>query len=166
MARGDLVDIERWKAFWEYWEDLIEEFPEVKLEALKAAGEAALEEVRSQIDRRVQDSHGRVKRWQNMRVGSKGGYVAISATDETAAVSPTGTRTARDVTQYIDQGHAIRKPSGTAKRYVPKIRSGRTYVPARQFYSWARMNAAKIATEAADNALEQFSDAVDNARYG
>ena len=167
MARGDLVDIERWKAFWEYWEDLIEEFPDVKKEALRAAGEAALEEVRAQIDRRgIRDTHGRVKRWQGVRMGSKGGYVAVSAIDETVSVTASGTTTAKDITRYLDKGHGIRRPSGLSKRYVPRMPGGRTYVPARQFYSWAKMNAVKIATEAADKALEQFSDAVDNARYG
>ena len=81
-------------------------------------------------------------------------------------LSKTEKTTARDITRYVDQGHAIRSPSGTAARYTPRIKSGRTYVPGRRFYSWARMDAQKIALEAADEAVRELCDAIDDAIYG
>ena len=78
MAR-QWFDKEQWDAFWRFWDDAIQAIPGLKREALASMGDAVLREVRRQITRRgVRDSQGRVARWQEARIGSKGGYVAVA----------------------------------------------------------------------------------------
>ncbi len=160
------LDKVQWDKFWDYWQDLIEEFPAAKTEALVTAGRAVLPVLQAQIDRRVDDKRGRVKRWQDIRRGSQGGYVAISPVSYEISVNKTKNRfvTARDITKYLERGHAVRPPSGRSKRYVP--RADKSYVPGRMFYSWTKLDAAKIAIRAADEAMERLCNALDDFNYG
>lgn len=154
-------DKQDWDAFWRFWEEAIQRIPDLKREALEAMGKAVLQEVREQIPRRgVHDPQGRVARWQEMRVGSKGGYVAVSPSpDEIVQVTRFGEKTtSKDATRYLERGHGIPTPSGRARRYVPRIASHRTYVPGRMFYSWAKQDAQKIALEEANRAMDQLTD--------
>jgi len=160
------LDKEQWDKFWDYWQDLIEEFPAAKTEALVTAGRAVLPVLQAQIDRRIDDKRGRVKRWQDIRRGSRGGYVAISPVSYEISVNKTKNRfvTARDITKYLERGHAVRPPSGRRKRYVPS--ADKSYVHGRMFYSWAKRDAAKIAIKAADEAMERLCNALDDFNYG
>lgn len=166
MSRRMELDRQAWDALWQYWEDFItEEWPGAKKAALFAAGQAVLPVLKSQIAKRVDDQRGRVRRWQELRLGSRGGYAAISPRGNLVAAG-SGQLTDRDVTRYLEHGHRVRLPSGRSKRYDPHIRSGRLYVPGRLFYSWTKLDAGKIAVEAADKALREASDALDDALYG
>ena len=104
-----------------------------------------------------------MERWQQLRMGSGGGYIAVSpVSDEAVQVTRGGKNTtSKDVTRYLERGHGIRPPSGRAGRYVPRVRSGRTYVPGRMFYSWAAANAEKLALKAADRAMGRIADEID-----
>lgn len=153
-------DEKEWDSFWKNWGEAIQRIPELKREALEAMGKAVLQEVRAQIPRRgVNDRQGRVARWQEMRMGSKGGYVAVSPSpDETVQVTRSGEKTtSKDVTRYLEKGHGIPTPSGRTRRYVPRIASRRTYVPGHLFYSWAKQDAGKIALEKASRLLERLT---------
>lgn len=162
------MDKKSWDKFWSCWEGLIEEFPAAKTEALVTAGRAVLPLLEKQIEGRVDDRHGRVKKWQELRRGSGGGYVAVSPVREDVSINQSADRivTAKDITQYLERGHKIRPPSRRSKRYRPRVESGRTYVPGRQFYSWTKLDAAKIAIEAADKAMEKLCDELDDFNYG
>lgn len=160
MARS-VFDKSEWDFFWRFWDEAIQRIPDLKREALEAMGKAVLQEVRGQISRRgVNDPQGRVARWQEMRMGSKGGYVAVSPSpNETVQVTRSGEKTtSKDVTRYLERGHGIPTPSGRTRRYVPRISSRRTYVPGRMFYSWAEQDAGKIALEEANRAMDQLTD--------
>lgn len=167
MRQAEL-DKQAWDKFWSYWEDLIEEFPAAKTEALVVAGRAVLPLLQKQVRQRVNDSRGRVQRWQELRRGSGGGYVAVSPVGDEVSINRSADRivTAKDITRYLERGHKIRPPSGRSGRYRPRVESGRTYVPGKMFYSWTELDAAKIAIEAADQALESLSDALDDFNYG
>ena len=166
----------QWKKFWKYWEDFIAEWPEAKRIALKAAGNAILEEVqRSIVKEGINDSRGRVRRWQDMRVGSGGGYVAISPVDDAVQITQSGkVSTARDITRYLNRGHGVREPSDPdSKKYKKRVQEnmpisnrGKVYVPGRPFYSDPKRNSGEIARKAADDALSRLSDAIDDAVYG
>ena len=39
MSRSTTFDMQQWDKFWEYWEDFIEEWPEVKRFALLTMGD-------------------------------------------------------------------------------------------------------------------------------
>ena len=88
-------------------------------------------EVRSQIRGKINDAHGRISGVQARVVGSGGGY---------AAVRPSGTDSGPDslnaITNYLENGHAIRRPSGRNPRYRPRIKM--LYVSGRGFYNAAR----------------------------
>ena len=130
-------DQQQWDKFWDYWQDLIEEFPAAKTEALVTAGRAVLPLLQNQINRRLNDKRtGRVKRWQDVRRGSQGGYVAVSPVLDEVSINKTEDRfvTAKDITQYLEHGHKIRPPTGRHKRYIPRIKRY-NFVPGRLFYS-------------------------------
>lgn len=159
MARS-IFDKSEWDFFWRFWDEVIQRIPDLKREALEAMGKAVLQEVREQIPRRgVNDQQGRVARWQEVRKGDRGGYVAVSPSpDETVQVTRSGEKTtSKDVTRYLERGHGIPTPSGRSRRYVPRIASRRTYVPGHLFYSWAKQDAGKIALEKANRLLEQLT---------
>ena len=88
-------------------------------------------EVRSQIRGKINDAHGHISGVQARVVGSGGGY---------AAVRPSGTDSGPDslnaITNYLENGHAIRRPSGRSPRYRPYIKM--LYVSGRGFYNAAR----------------------------
>nr|WP_297282977.1 hypothetical protein [uncultured Agathobaculum sp.] len=88
-------------------------------------------EVRSQIRGKLNDAHGHISGVQARVVGSGGGY---------AAVRPSGTDSGPDslnaITNYLENGHAIRRPSGRNPRYWPRIKM--LYVSGRGFYNAAR----------------------------
>lgn len=151
MSMQSKLDKKQWDTFWKVWDRKLETLPGAKKAALYAAGKAVLPALRQQIERRVDDRDGRVRKWQEIRLGSKGGYVAISPVDDQISINQTADRyvTSRDITQYLERGHKIRPPSGRAKRYNPRVKSGRTYVPGRMFYSWTRLDATKLAVSAA-----------------
>ena len=88
-------------------------------------------EVRGQIRNKVNDDESHIRGIQAWVVGSGGGY---------AAVRPSGTDSGPDslnaITNYLENGHAIRRPSGHSLRYRPRIKV--LYVSGRGFYNAAR----------------------------
>ncbi len=92
---------------------------------------------------RVIGGTGRIAGMQEAAVGSGGGY---------AAVRP---RRGKDRTGYaygaitnaVENGHAIRRPSGFAKGYRARIR--KRYVLGKHFYAKSRTEALRIALDEA-----------------
>ena len=79
------LDKQRWDRFWSYWEkELPGQIKSAKRQAAQAAGEAIRDEVARQVRSRVNDAHGRVERWQQLRMGSGGGYIAVSPVSDEA----------------------------------------------------------------------------------
>lgn len=86
----------------------------------------------------LDDSRNTVKGWQTKKVGSGGGYALVRAKG-----SREGAEVGRDgpgaKTNYTDQGHNIREPSGKAKNYRPRINV--PYVKGRNYYRAAQISA-------------------------
>lgn len=150
------------------FDEIMEQLPEARREALEAAGEALRKEVASQIDKRVNDSHGRVKRWQEVTVGSKYGYVKVAPAVERVEGKDC---TSRKLTYWLEHGHGIaplkRNRHGRIKQYEARRSDYETtkkkpYVKGRMFYSWSKMEAAKLARIAAEKALCVFEDQLDD----
>ena len=79
------LDKSRWDRFWSYWErELPGQIKTAKGQAVRAAGEAIRDEVAGQVRSRVNDPRGRVERWQQLRMGSGGGYIAVSPVSDEA----------------------------------------------------------------------------------
>lgn len=152
------VDKAQWAEFWLRWKFMTKKTPETVRMALYAAGKAARAEVLRQIGRLgVPDVHGRLQRWQEIRMGSEGGYSAVSATAaDIVQVSENAITTSADLTRYLEHGHGVRTPSGRAKRYTPRLRGNGAYVKGHLFYSWAIVEADRLARAAAEEAMRDF----------
>lgn len=157
---------QRLERFTRYWEDMLKEFPEARRSAVTAMGEAVRKEVRAQVGARgVTDESGHVSEWQELRIGSAGGYAAVSAKN---VESPHKKRTYRgktvsgaQVTAWLERGHGV--PKLRKRRwagYGPngKIAGSKSYVDGFYFYSWTKQRATDIALKAADRVLCMFSD--------
>lgn len=158
------MERERLRRFVRYWDRLLEIVPEARREAVQAAGET----VKGALDGQIQsaglsgaEAKGRVKSWQRLRLGSGGGWAAVSAMkgtvysrDRRAGFGARARQhtwhgkpvTARQVTGWLERGHGVR-PSG--------------YVSGRQFYARTRDGAQETALKAADKVLCRIADEVD-----
>lgn len=152
------VDTGDWKAFWNRWQDTVEQLPGLKEAMLEKLGGRVQREVREAVDRSgLNDARGRVKLWQNPHVGSGLGYVAVRADSvEVAAGYRDRQRlNAGALTNFLTSGHKVRGPSGRAKRYQPRARM--TRVKGYDFYAKAQAEAEKIAVQEAEAFLERLT---------
>ena len=91
--------------------------------------------LKTEVDRSVgtsglNDSHGRIRGWQQPDVGSGGGYAAIRAIKgETGANSPGA------ITNYLENGH---KTTAKASVDTGRWRSKKFYVDGYHYYANAR----------------------------
>lgn len=158
------LDREKMRRFVRYWDRLLEVVPEARREAVEEAGQAVKRSLNTQIQRADLSSweaKGRVSSWQQIRLGSRGGWAAVSpkkgavyswdrrasfggrARQHTWAGKPV---TARQVTTWLERNHGVR-PGG--------------YVSGRRFYTATKDDAQKIALKAADRVLCRIADEVD-----
>ena len=101
------------------------------------------------------DTFGRIKMWQDMRIGSNNGYVAVSpdgGEDDAVYV----------ITNSLDHGHGVREPSGRALRYQPRIQGNGMYVRGYQFYSATKLHTESIAIHAAEKGLTYWENAMES----
>lgn len=111
------------------FENMLRASPEIRRKAIERAATRLHADLRSKIRSRINDSHGKVQRWQRIRKGSKGGYAVIEAED-----TSTGDNSPGAITNYLEHGHAIRPPRmAGAKGYRPRIHT--SYVSGRYFYA-------------------------------
>ena len=151
------VDTGAWKAFWERWQDTVDQIPGLKEAMLEKIGERVRETVRSAVDQSgLSDPRGRVRSWQNPHVGSGRGYVAVRADSvEVAAGYRDRQRlNAGALTNFLSSGHRARGPSGRAERYQPRARM--TRVRGLDFYGKARAETEKIAVQEAEDFLQRL----------
>lgn len=152
------IDTGEWKAFWDRWRDTVDQLPGLKKAMLEKIGGRVQGEVWGDVDRSgLNDSRGRVKRWQNPHVGTRNGYVAVRPDSvETAAGYQDRQRlNAGALTNFLSSGHRVRGPSGRAKRYQPRARM--TRVKGYDFYAKAQAEAEKIAVQEAEDFLRRLT---------
>lgn len=176
--RQATIDRQRLEQFNRYWEALYKVVPEARKKAVEAMGTAVLRELDLQIQAAdlEGDAKGTVTSWQELRVGSKGGYAAVTPQKDTAP--PKGKEkqhtwngkavTKKQVTGWLERGHGARRPGAGSDRMWNRTgrsgvnqATGRRYVKGRQFYSWTRSKATDIALRAADGVLSEIADEVD-----
>lgn len=125
-------------------------FPNYKRETHGAIADALERDVFENINTYLGDTNGKVKSWQVAVVGSGGGYAAVHAKPKTYhddyAVG--------HITNALENGHKIRKPSGKAKQYKPRIRVSK--VDGYKFYADTRRDAPEIAVEIAEKKLDEY----------
>lgn len=181
------VNREKTRRFWQYWDDVLKAVPEARREAVKAVGEAVEKSLHSHIQSAELSSGGakeRVSSWQELRLGSGGGWAAVSPRRKTTVLSYDSRKgsdgearqhtwkgkpvTAALATGWLERGHGT-KPSGPmvpswSRRegwHQIKARRGSGYVAGRQFYSRTKQDALELALKAADRALCRIADELD-----
>lgn len=130
--------------------ELAKEFPESRRELHEQLAEILEREVRGQIAGTLDDAHGKLAGYQARVVGSKGGYAAVRAIDTSSGSNSPGA-----VTNYNENGHRRRMPSGRARRYRPRIRT--TYINGRHFYRLSRANAERELKRAAGQLADEYA---------
>lgn len=121
---------------------------QARRQAMAAAAPKLLSAVRSEIG-----GSGKVQRWQNAYVGSRGGYAAARPRAETYTESTKGGKryAVGCVTNAINNGH---KYPSTKLGY--RTRAGT--VPGKQFYQSAQAQAETVAREAAEQIVQALTD--------
>lgn len=172
-------------AFARYWEDLFHVFPEARRKAVEAMGETVQKDLKAQIQAAELESSakGTVRSWQTTRMGSRGGYAAVSPIKGTVMSRDRrkgGWKmrqhtykgkpiTAKQVTRWLERGHGT-PPTGqerwsyrNGRKTMRKIqeRQGEGYVRGRQFYSFTKAKAWEHARNAAEKLLSSIADEVD-----
>lgn len=159
------LDASELESFIKYYGEFIKRLPAIKTQAIYAAGKVLQDEVRDQINKQgVHDLFGRVNRWQQLSLGSKGGYARVKSICESTDSSWNGSSvSSSQITAWLERGHATRRPSGRVERYKPRIKSaiiGKTgaVVKGKMFYSWARFYGERKALDAAERELDRITD--------
>ena len=120
------------------FDKILREFPERRRELHERVGRAVQRELQRQIAASgINDSSGRVRRWQVVHVGSGGGYAAVRPEKGTTGADSPGA-----ITNYLEGGHRIASPRG-GKNYRPRLRV--SYVSGYHFYVNTSMRAESIA---------------------
>lgn len=119
----------------------------------------------SNINATINDSHGKIRDWQVPRVGSGGGYAAISPTSK-----PPGKNGAGAITNYLENGHMPRRAAANSKyvytltkadiRRAKEIAERRakqagTYIEGRDFYQKTEKNAVEEAVKAGHKLIDK-----------
>ena len=152
--------------FFDGWQHVISEVKDAKRLALEEMGKAAKAEVDRQIIQRgVRDDRYHVRNWQRYRVGSGGGYVAVSPVSDKVSGK---TASSKLITKYLEKGHPIRQPSGRDTRYRPRVNIEKVVwgsrdfiVPGRQFYSFSKLRVEELAMRAAEKVLVRLENLFD-----
>lgn len=137
----------------ERWSRLVQQFPGQKRDLLERAGQQILQRLRSAIG-----GTGKVASWQDMSMGSKGGYVAVRPRKDTYQMTGSGTRYAVGyITNAIENGHRNRRPQPSGKadyRYRARIHHAAT--PGRHFYYSVRQQLGQVG----DRELRQLAQEI------
>ena len=97
---------------------LTADLPGQRREAVQRLGNLAEEATLSSIRDRVRDSRGKVQSWQQKRLGSGGGYAAVSPARRSAPprYPATGPNSPEAVTNYLEHGWLHRSGRRAAPR--------------------------------------------------
>lgn len=133
---------------------LATEFRAARAELLEEAGNRLEQALAKSITASgLQDTHGKIRSWQEQYKGSGGGYVALRPTARDAAGQKvSGANSPGAITNYLESGHKVRFPSGKAKRYRPEVHVARAR--AFKFYANTQPEVQKVERETA-KAMEQ-----------
>ena len=164
--------------FARYWEQLFQVVPEPRRKGVEAMGEAVQKELNAQIEAAdlEADAKGTVKSWQKVRIGSGGGYAAVSPGAALAVPRRGRPHTylgaqvsQKQVTRWLEKGHGTPSTGSRRWSYVRTTKSwhrvaerqGEGYVKGRLFYSRTKSKAWEEARKAADKVLSTIADEVD-----
>ncbi|MCI1958596.1 MAG: hypothetical protein LKJ25_03110 [Clostridia bacterium] len=118
---------------------VLDSLPEEKRKLHEELGEMAKGIVENNISVSVNDGNGKIKNWQEMRIGSKGGYAAISPKKNMYIYNKTNNKkyAVGYITNAIENGHPARIPRNPKTKRRVKV----AYVDGRGFYFKSRNEA-------------------------
>jgi len=130
--------------------DILKELPEKRRDLHERIADVLKAEVDTQITQSgLNDSHGRIRQWQESVVGSGGGYAAVRPVK-----GITGANSPGAITNYLENGHRIRQPSGKNPNYRPRIK--KPYVDGFHFYKSARNTVESKAIAVAEDFVQEI----------
>lgn len=115
---------------------------ELRAKILPELADKMLSTVKGNVSRSLHDGNGKISGWQALSLHK--GYAAVRPVNGNVGASSPGA-----ITNYLESGHRIRRPSGVRKRYTPRVHVGR--VQGRHFY---RSSGEMVETMAAEAAAE------------
>lgn len=131
---------------------VLDKFPSQRRELFKRVATRLEQEVVQQVSASgINDSSGKVGSWQKGRVGTGGGYAAVSADGSLG----TGADSPGAITNYLENGHRIRPP-GTLKRSRVHV----AYVNGYHFYKNVEARAEAIAQAEGEKLADELSRAL------
>lgn len=130
--------------------------PELRRAAHERLGQVVQRTVRGNISTSLNDSHGKIAGWQDIFVGSGGGYVAVRA-----ATSPAGRDGAGAVTNYLENGHVKRRKRTYVRKQTRNVRiiraqASNNWVEGRHFYQKSKSSLKREVQQEAENILNQL----------
>ncbi len=143
------VEVEGLKELDRRFASVLNKFPSERKELFERIAQRLEKEVGQQIYMSgVNDYSGKIEGWQKGRVGTGGGYAAVSAIS-----GKTGPNSPGAITNYLTEGHRIRPPGKT----IRKGRTRKSYVDGYHFYKYAAANADAIATNEAEKLANELA---------
>ena len=130
-------------------EKVVENMPERRRKLHTTLAERLKASVDAEIAVSVNDSHGKIRSWQEAKVGSGGGYAAVRAVKGGSGADSPGA-----ITNYLESGHKIR-PAGSGKNYRPRIRV--PYVNGKHFYAAVRGRIAGEVMAAGEDFIKEIA---------
>ena len=133
-------------------EELSEELPEMRREIHEELAGQMRGEVEEALARKAGSSTGKVAGWQEGYVGTKGGYAAVRP----RAKAFYGGYAVGYITNAMENGHAVRRPSGKWKGYRARVK--KRYVLGLHFYREVQGGRLeKLAIDAANRMADAVS---------
>lgn len=107
---------------------LLKDFPQMRRNLHEQFADVIKSHVDSEIGNSLKDGNGKIRRWQGKYVGSGGGYAAVRTVDTSIGKNSPGA-----ITNYLENGHKIRRPTGKNRYYKPRRK--KIYVDGFHFYA-------------------------------
>lgn len=146
------IEISELEKFNSDLDELLKQVPGARCELHEKIGQMAGGEVENEIAQSGFKGGGeKLRNWQEVHIGSRGGYAAVRPTN-----AKTGDNSPGAITNYNEGGHTIRNPTGKSKNYRSKIKV--PYVEGRHFYQSARRTAEKEAIEIAEDFADKLAE--------
>lgn len=130
---------------------VLKEIPKARQKLHTELADMLKSEVDTNISLSLNDSRGTIKGWQEKVVGTGGGYAVVRAIG-----TSTGKNSPGAITNYLESGHKIRRPSGAAKR-PRRSRARMAYVDGRHFYQRTAATVEAPAIRLAENFVKTIT---------
>lgn len=106
------------RAVSEQMEAALKRVPALRRKVVESVTQKVKARLDTEIASRVRDTHGKIRGWQEIRIGGNAGYGVIAPRRGSSGANSPGA-----ITNYLESGHRIRRPAKAgAKGYRPRIR--------------------------------------------